>query len=252
MGVRARGALPQCPTVALPSLLDPPVTFAHRGARAHAEENTLEAFRLALRLGADGVWSEAWLTADGVVVLHRRGRVRVRARARPMGELRRSQLPSQIVSVADLVEATGGQHHVGFDVPDAATAAAVIDAVAQAAPALGDRLWLAHPDVEMLTSWRALDADVRLVDATRLRLMREGPERRAATLAARGIDGVRLHHTDWTGGLTTLFHRFERLTMAVALEHEHLLRAVLRMGIDAVASDWADRMVDAVRATRSG
>ena len=35
----------------LPSRIDPPITFAHRGARAHAPENTLEAFELALRLG---------------------------------------------------------------------------------------------------------------------------------------------------------------------------------------------------------
>ncbi len=34
------------------SLLDPPILFAHRGARAHAPENTLEAFSLALRLEA--------------------------------------------------------------------------------------------------------------------------------------------------------------------------------------------------------
>ena len=38
----------------LPSLRRPPIGFAHRGARAHAPENTLEAFQLALRLGRDG------------------------------------------------------------------------------------------------------------------------------------------------------------------------------------------------------
>ena len=54
----------------LPSLRRPPIGFAHRGGMAHAPENTLEAFRLALRLGASGLESDAWLTADGVVVLH--------------------------------------------------------------------------------------------------------------------------------------------------------------------------------------
>ncbi|MGA1075335.1 MAG: glycerophosphodiester phosphodiesterase, partial [Ilumatobacteraceae bacterium] len=57
----------------LPSLLDPPIMFAHRGARAHAPENTIEAFQLALRLGATGLESDAWLTADGVVVLDHDG-----------------------------------------------------------------------------------------------------------------------------------------------------------------------------------
>jgi glycerophosphoryl diester phosphodiesterase len=44
--------------------------WAHRGARRRAPENTLEAFRLALALGADGVELDARRSADGVVVVH--------------------------------------------------------------------------------------------------------------------------------------------------------------------------------------
>lgn len=48
-----------------------PVIFAHRGASAHAPENTLAAFKLALDHGADGVELDAKLTTDGqVVVIH--------------------------------------------------------------------------------------------------------------------------------------------------------------------------------------
>lgn len=48
-----------------------PVIFAHRGASAHAPENTLAAFRLALEHGADGIELDAKLTVDGqVVVIH--------------------------------------------------------------------------------------------------------------------------------------------------------------------------------------
>ena len=48
-----------------------PAIVAHRGASAHAPENTLAAFRLALEHGADGVELDAKLTADGqVVVIH--------------------------------------------------------------------------------------------------------------------------------------------------------------------------------------
>ncbi|MSZ18316.1 MAG: glycerophosphodiester phosphodiesterase, partial [Actinobacteria bacterium] len=39
----------------LPSLVDEPIAFAHRGARAHAPENTISAFQLALKLGANGL-----------------------------------------------------------------------------------------------------------------------------------------------------------------------------------------------------
>lgn len=48
-----------------------PVLFAHRGASAHAPENTLPAFELALQQGADGVELDVKLTADGhVIVMH--------------------------------------------------------------------------------------------------------------------------------------------------------------------------------------
>lgn len=53
--------------------LPAPAIFAHRGSCAHAPENTLAAFELALRQQADGIELDAKLTADGhVVVIHDR------------------------------------------------------------------------------------------------------------------------------------------------------------------------------------
>jgi glycerophosphoryl diester phosphodiesterase len=51
--------------------LPQPVIFAHRGASAHAPENTLAAFELALAQGADGIELDVKLSADGtVIVIH--------------------------------------------------------------------------------------------------------------------------------------------------------------------------------------
>ncbi|HLO29131.1 MAG TPA: glycerophosphodiester phosphodiesterase family protein [Anaerolineales bacterium] len=48
-----------------------PVIFAHRGASAHAPENTLAAFELALAQDADAIELDVKLSADGhVVVIH--------------------------------------------------------------------------------------------------------------------------------------------------------------------------------------
>lgn len=48
-----------------------PIIFAHRGASAYAPENTLAAFELALRQGADAIELDTKLTRDGhVVVIH--------------------------------------------------------------------------------------------------------------------------------------------------------------------------------------
>ncbi|MCU1376632.1 MAG: putative phosphodiesterase, partial [Actinomycetia bacterium] len=67
----------------------PPIGFAHRGARAHAPENTLAAFTLATRLGATGLESDVWLTADGVAVLDHDGVVRHGLRRRPIATMDR-------------------------------------------------------------------------------------------------------------------------------------------------------------------
>jgi glycerophosphoryl diester phosphodiesterase len=48
-----------------------PTIFAHRGASAHAPENTLAAFQLAAQLKAPAIELDAKLTADGeIVVIH--------------------------------------------------------------------------------------------------------------------------------------------------------------------------------------
>jgi glycerophosphoryl diester phosphodiesterase len=108
-------------------------------------------------------------------------------------------------------------------------------------------LWLCHSDGALAASWRALSDDVRLVDSTRLSRIKEGPERRAATLADVGVDAINLHATDWTGGLTTLFHRFDRLAFGWDAQFERVLLSLLEMGCDAVYSDHVDRMVDALQ-----
>jgi glycerophosphoryl diester phosphodiesterase len=227
-------------------LRKPPIGFAHRGARAHAPENTLESFRLAQRLGAAGLESDVWLTEDGVAVLDHDGLVRSGARKRPMASVARATLPPHIPALAELYEACGTDFELSLDVKDPAALDAVLAVAREAGGDAIGRLWLCHHEWELVATWRAVDPDVHLVDSTRLKRMKEGPERRAASLAEAGIDAVNLHHSDWTGGLTTLFHRFKRLAFGWDAQHERVLTALLAMGIDAVYSDHVDRMTEAL------
>lgn len=233
----------------LPSRLDPPIAFAHRGARAHAPENTIEAFELALRLGATGLESDVWLTADGVPVLEHDGVVRRGLRKRPIGEFDRVELPDHIPSLADLLAACGASEwHLSLDLKDPDAARPVVEVLTAHDPDMLDRVWLCDPDVDRLVALRADVGHVRLVNSTRLERIKEGPERRAARLAAEGIDAMNMHRTDWNGGLVSLFHRFERLAFCWDLQHDHQLREALRMGVDAVYSDSVDVMQEAFAA----
>lgn len=237
----------------LPSRLDPPIGFAHRGARAHAPENTLEAFRLALKLGATGLESDVWVTADGVAVLDHDGVVRQGVRKKPIAAFERADLPPHIPSLAELLDACGTDYALSLDLKDPESAAPIVDTVRAADPTMLPRVWLCETDLDRVLALRDRypagdDHPVRLLQTTRLERIRETPEQRAAVLARHGVDGINLHRTDWTGGLSTLFHRFGLVAFGWDLQDDLDLRTALRMGLDAVYSDHVDVMVDALAA----
>lgn len=67
--------------------------IAHRGASGYAPENTLPAFELAIRQGADAIELDVRLTADGVpVVLHDATLDRTTDRRGPLGTLSLAEL----------------------------------------------------------------------------------------------------------------------------------------------------------------
>jgi glycerophosphoryl diester phosphodiesterase len=229
----------------LPSLRRPRIAFAHRGARAHAPENTLEAFRLALRLGANGLESDAWLTADGEVVLVHDGHLGGAMRKRPLSTLARAQLPAHIPTLEELYAECGTDFELSLDLKDVGTIAGVLGAARAAGGGAEERLWLCHPDWELVATWRPLSETAKLVDSTRLKAMAQGPERRAAQLSSAGIDAVNLRQDDWSGGLVALFHRFDRYALGWDAQHERIIRGLLAAGLDGVYSDHVDRLVTA-------
>lgn len=230
----------------IPTRLDQPIGFAHRGARAHAQENTIEAFALALRLGARALESDVWLTADGVAVLDHDGVVGSRVRRRPISSVERADLPPHIPTLSDLYAELGTDFDLSLDLKDPASGPVVIADSLAADPTMAVRLWLCDQSHDRLQALRELAPHVRLVDSTRLSRIKEGPERRAAKLQALGIDAINLHHSDWSGGLSTLFHRFGRCTFGWDAQFDRTLDGLLRMGIDGVFSDHVPRMVEAL------
>lgn len=229
----------------LPALRRPRIAFAHRGARAHAPENTLEAFRLALRLGANGLESDAWLTADGEVVLVHDGHLGGSLRKRPLSTLSRARLPAHVPTLDELYAECGTGFELSLDIKDPAAITGVLGVARAAGGGAEERLWLCHPDWELLATWRASSDAAKLVDSTRLKAMAQGPERRAAQLRSAGIDAVNLRQDDWSGGLAALFHRFDRYAFGWDAQHERVIRALLAAGLDGVYSDHVDRLVSA-------
>jgi glycerophosphoryl diester phosphodiesterase len=227
-------------------LLDPPITFAHRGAMAHARENTIEAFGLALRLGASGLESDVWLTADGVAVLDHDGVIGRFFRRRSIGDLERSELPTHIPSIDELFEELGTDYELSLDLKDDVVVEAVARSIRDRAGAddgFARRVWLCHPDLDRLVSWRERWPELRYVHSMRFPRLTTSAEQHAAALAAAHVDAMNMHYSDWTAGLTTLFHRFEVLAFGWDAQHERVIDELIDIGIDAVYSDHVDRMV---------
>ncbi|MEP7211635.1 MAG: glycerophosphodiester phosphodiesterase family protein [Acidobacteriota bacterium] len=71
----------------------PPLIIAHRGASAHAPENTFAAFQEAIDVGADGIEFDVRLSRDGVpVVFHDEDLKRIAGRAEKISDLTAAEL----------------------------------------------------------------------------------------------------------------------------------------------------------------
>jgi glycerophosphoryl diester phosphodiesterase len=222
-----------------------PITFAHRGGRAGAPENTLEAFRRALHLGASGLEADARLSGDGEVVLvHdatvRRGLRRGRVAGMPAAGLAEVGVPR----LADLYTELGSDYELSLDLKEPEVAGPVLE-VARAHGALG-RLWLCTGDVEELGRLHQADGEVRLVHSMRRQGQGDALERHAAALARQGVAALNLHQTQWSMGVVALAHRFGLLAFAWDAQEARRIRALLGMGIDGVYSDYVERMVATV------
>ena len=228
----------------IPSLRAEPIGFANRGARAHAPENTAESFDLAVKLGATGVQTDVWVTRDGELALSRAGHIGLRRRK--IRTLERSGLPEKILTLPELVDRVPDTTSISIDVCDDTTFGPLLDWALTLDPIGRERLYLCHRDWRFLAEHREIDPHVRLINTTSVKTMDRGPERRAHDLTQAGIDGVNLRYSEWTGGMVTLFHRFERLCFGWDAQHRRMLDELLRIGLDGVSSDNVDLMMEAI------
>lgn len=220
-----------------------PILFAHRGASADAPENTIEAFRLALDHGVNGLESDVWLTADGVPVLVHDELFGRSLRRRRIADVMASDLPDHIPSLVELFDAVGTDYHFSLDIKDPASIEPTIAVLRDAG--MVSRTWLCHPDLDLLASWRKRWSDSRLVHSTKLAALSNGPEPHAATLYERSIDVVNFRHGDWSGGLTTMYHRFGILCFGWDAQLERVAAELLDMGVDAIYGNYVGRLISA-------
>lgn len=226
-----------------------PIGFAHRGARAERRENTLDAFSRALELGATGLETDAWLTADGVVVLDHDGVTGPLWRRRSMATLDRADLPAHVPALADLYRFCGSDFELSIDLKDPAALEPLVGVARRAGAA--ERLWLCHHDWRPMAGWRLKAPDVRLVESSNLAWMKEGLAARASTLAASGLDALNLHGSQWDAAAVREVRAAGLRAFAWDAQSDAELDRLLALGVDGVYCDHADRMMAAIERRRA-
>jgi glycerophosphoryl diester phosphodiesterase len=225
---------------------DAPIGFAHRGARAERRENTIDAFQRALELGANGLESDAWVTADGVVVLDHDGIAGPLWRRRAISGQIWSDLPGHIPSLQELYERCGVGFELSLDVKDPSAVEAIMT-VSTAAEAV-EHLWLCYRDWREMTRWQGVTGNAHLVESTSLSRIPEGLSARAKKLRKAGIAATNLRRSEWDPDRVAAVHGAGILAFGWGAQTSRQIARLLQLGVDAVYSDHVSRMVAALDA----
>ena len=211
----------------------PSYAFAHRGGRAHGPDNRLETFQLALAAGASGLETDAWLTADGEVVLDHDGVHRAARRVhKPIAKVRRDELPAHVPTLGELYAACGTDFDLAIDVRLTLVGDAVID-VARRHGALG-RLWLVAESAADLSRWRPLSDEVRLAVSLRLAERRHSVIDAAAEI---GAEAINMRWPWWSRRLVRRLQDEGLLCFGYDVQRRGSLARCRQLGLDGVFSD---------------
>jgi glycerophosphoryl diester phosphodiesterase len=137
--------------------------IAHRGASRAALENTVDAFALAVAMGADAIELDVRRTRDRVLVVHHDARV---AGGAAIIDLDRRDLPAHIPDLHDALVACTTSVNIEIKnnegEPDFDRTRSIAPLVVREALAVGDhRRWLISSfDLAMVDAVHAADADV--------------------------------------------------------------------------------------------
>ncbi|MGN6473360.1 MAG: glycerophosphodiester phosphodiesterase [Mycobacteriales bacterium] len=208
--------------------------FAHRGGRGHGPDNTVPTFAKALAAGATGLETDAWVTADDIVVLDHDGlHLAGTPDERPITEIARAELATHIPTLDELYDACGIDYDLAIDVKGAG-AGHTISRVA-AARGAADRLWLFTP-----SSTRPGDVAPSHAGVTvRGDELRDRTGRRAlfGQLKADGIEVVNARWLYWHRAAVADVHEFGLLAFAWDVQWSVALWRCERLGIDGIFSD---------------
>lgn len=241
----------------------PPLIIGHRGASAHAPENTLAAFRMAVDAGADGIEFDVQLSRDGVpVVIHDATLLRTCGRPSAVADVTAAELSTvdagswfgpefrgeHVPTLAEVLEICGGLQRIYVElkvnVPDYAPLAAAVCDVIRDSPDLPRMIVKSFrlgaiplvrqslPEVQTAALFEPTIRDYLRRRRYMLDLAREF-----------GAQQMSIHHSLVTRKLTRLAAEAEMPVTIWTADDPKWVRRAERMGIAAVITNDPKRMI---------
>ncbi len=208
--------------------------FAHRGGRAHGPDNVLPTFTEALARGARAIETDAWVTADGIVVLDHDGLHRAGAADEvPITTVRRAELAVHIPTLDDLYRSCGTDFELAVDAKGDSGAPAIADVARRHGAA--DRLWVFTPSAVLPGAIEPAHAGVTVRGRQLWRRSRRRELLRH--LAGDGVEVVNARWPYWHRRAVDDVHELGLLAFAWDVQWRLALARCRRLGIDGIFSD---------------
>lgn len=224
------------------------MNIAHRGASAHAPENTFAAFELALAMAADGLETDLRLTADGCVVLmHDETVARTTDGTGKVADLTLAQVRAldagswfapefageRVPTLTEFLAAFGGRIHLVLEVKDESCVELALREVL--ARDCLDAVTFTAFSLEPLARMRALQPSARTGY-----LVAEVSDALIRALAAKGVTQVCPRANGITREMVKAAHAAGLEVRAWGVKDEELMLRVLDAGADGMTVNWPD------------
>lgn len=216
--------------------------IAHRGASAARPENTLEAFRLAVEMGADWVELDVRRTADDVLAISHDAHI---ADGRVIVEHRHSDLPDHLPSLAEALEACAGAK-VNIEIknepddPDYDRAHQISDAVVGLALAYRDMsdLLISSFNLDTVRRIKAVDPAIPTGLVTGLQVM--DPAMLVERVVEAGLNAIHPWDITLDHALIDRAHDAGLIVNTWTVNDPDRMREFIEMGVDGIISDHPD------------
>ncbi len=229
----------------------PPRMWARIGVGRTPASAGIEAWMVALRIGANGLVAAPRRSETGeLVVGQARGRLGRRSLFLPLEALWEALAEMAIPTGPGADARPAGAPEMALDLSgiDAPTVAELDRELVQArVRGFSGRIWLVGQDAQLLVelgSSSGRRGSIGTLHITDPRSSNKGAEAHAAWLRQVGIDGVLAPEEHTSAGLVALMHRFRRLLVADGADFRRTARRALGHGVDGVVGTDAEALHD--------